>query len=126
MSFTLKKRATFEASHQLPNHDGKCARLHGHSWRVEIEVAGDVLQNDGPKAGMLVDFADIARPLKQLVEESLDHWHLNESTGLPNPTSEVLAQWIFYKLRPQIPGLVAVTVDETCTSSCRYDHRRSV
>lgn len=121
MSFTLRKRATFEAAHMLPQHDGKCARLHGHSWAVEIEVTGPDLCAAGPKSGMLVDFYDIGVPLKELVESHLDHWYLNERIPeLPNPTSEELARWIFRRLFNRVPRLRAVIVEETCTSRCEY------
>ncbi len=124
-AFTLTKRATFEASHRLPNHDGKCNRLHGHSWRVEVEVTSDRLWNEGPKAGMAVDFADVAAPLKRLVGTHLDHWHLNETTGLENPTSELLAVWVFDHLAAEYAAmdvrLAAVTIEETCTSRARYE-----
>ncbi len=119
--FTLRKRATFEAAHRLPQHDGKCARLHGHSWVVEAELQGEALQGTGPQAGMLFDFYLIGQPLKALVEAQLDHYYLNESIpSLANPTSESLAHWIYWKLKPQVPLLVAVTVHETCTSAAEY------
>lgn len=118
--FRLTKRATFEASHVLPFHDGKCSRLHGHSWNVRIEVSGDELHDSGPEFGMLQDFGRMSAPLKALVESSLDHYHLNDSTGLTSPTSEALARWIYVALRQQIPLLTAVFVDETCTSSAEY------
>jgi 6-pyruvoyltetrahydropterin/6-carboxytetrahydropterin synthase len=118
--YTLTKRATFEASHQLPHHDGKCARLHGHSWQVVVEVQGDKLQETGPQAGMLVDFYRIGDPLKRLVEKSLDHYHLNDSTGLENPTSEALARWIYDRLALEVPLLSAVVGEETCTARAEY------
>lgn len=116
----LTKQARFEASHVLPRQGGKCARLHGHSWTVEIEAAGYALQESGTRSGMVMDFADIGGPLKRLVEASLDHYHLNETTGLPDPTSEALARWIYERLAPEIPALSAVSVRETCTSCVEY------
>ena len=116
----LEKTFTFEASHQLPNHDGKCARLHGHSWRGTVRVLAGSLHKTGPKQGMAIDYADISKPIKELVEVSLDHFHLNESTGLTNPTSEELARWIYNILQSEIPGLSAVVIEETCTSRCTY------
>ena len=121
MSWRLTKRGRFEAAHVLPHHDGKCARLHGHSFEVEIEIAGGLLHDQGPKSGMLMDFADLDRPLDRLIEQRLDHWYLNESTGLGDPTSEELARWIYNQLKPDLLELVAVTVEETCTSRARYE-----
>ena len=121
--WTLEKAFSFEASHQLPHHDGKCARLHGHSWKGRVIVLGGALYTTGPKQGMVVDYADINAPIKELVEGYLDHWHLNESTGLENPTSEELARWIFNKLKyyPVFYNrLQAVIIEETCTSRCTY------
>ena len=118
--FTLSKSFRFEASHCLPHHQGKCARLHGHSWVGKVYCQGEQLQREGGEAGMLLDYARIKAVLKPLLEQHLDHWHLNESTGLENPTSEALARWIFEQLQPQLPWLVAVEIQETCTSSCFY------
>jgi 6-pyruvoyltetrahydropterin/6-carboxytetrahydropterin synthase len=137
--FYLSKEFTFEASHQLPNHDGKCARLHGHSWRMLVTIEGRTLQpamrhnevrigqtemERNPKAGMLMDYADIKAIVKPFVDEFLDHWHLNDSTGIRNPTSESLAVWVFNKLvaafQSQECQLKSITIYETCTSSCTY------
>lgn len=120
MTWTLEKEFRFEASHQLPHHDGKCARLHGHSWRGRIAVSGDRLATSGPKAGMLVDYGDLSAALEPIVRDYLDHWHLNDSTGLENPTSEDLARWVFDRLRSALPLLTAVAIEETCTSRCEY------
>ena len=118
--FLLQKDFTFEAAHQLPNHDGKCARLHGHSWKGTVYVASTCLIKEGPKSGMVMDYADIKAPIQELVQESLDHYYLNESLGLPNPTSEAVAAWVFVMLEPHIPGLVAVMIQETCTARCIF------
>lgn len=122
--FTLHKQFRFEAAHKLPHHDGKCARLHGHSWVMRVFVRGKRLVQSGPKSGMLLDFSDLKAGVQPLVEECLDHHYLNETTGLENPTSEELSRWVFDKLSPVFPELVAVEVDETCTSCCRYDGGR--
>jgi 6-pyruvoyltetrahydropterin/6-carboxytetrahydropterin synthase len=107
---------TFEAAHRLPNvPDGhKCARLHGHSYRVQVHVQGDV----DPAAGWVMDFSEIKKAFQPL-RDQLDHYYLNEVPGLENPTSEVLARWIWDRLIGQLP-LSAVTVRETCTSGCVY------
>jgi 6-pyruvoyltetrahydropterin/6-carboxytetrahydropterin synthase len=107
---------TLEAAHRLPNvPDGhKCARLHGHSFRVELHVTGEV----GETSGWVMDFADIKKAFAPVAEQ-LDHRYLNEVPGLENPTSEALARWIWQRLADQLP-LCAVVVRETCTSGCIY------
>lgn len=114
------KEFGFEAAHRLPNvEEGhKCARLHGHSFRVSVHVEGPV----GEASGWVVDFADIAAACAPLREE-LDHRYLNDIEGLANPTSEVLAVWIWDRLVAELPGLSMVEVRETCTSGCRYRGR---
>jgi 6-pyruvoyltetrahydropterin/6-carboxytetrahydropterin synthase len=108
----------FEAAHRLPNvaPEHKCARLHGHSFRATVWVRGDV----GAESGWVMDFADVKAAFAPL-HDQLDHHYLNEVDGLENPTSEVLAMWIWERLVPTLPGLARVDVDETCTSGCRYD-----
>ncbi len=107
---------TFEAAHRLPNVPAghKCARLHGHSFRVEVHVEGDV----DPETGMVIDFADIKAAFAPL-REPLDHHYLNEVDGLENPTSENLARWIWDRLDGAIP-LSQIVVRETCTSGVAY------
>ena len=108
---------TFEAAHRLPNvpEGHKCARLHGHSFRVSIHVEGEL----DPALGWVADFADLAAAWRPL-HEQLDHRYLNEIEGLENPTSEVLAMWIWDRLVATLPGLSLVGVRETCTSGCAY------
>ena len=122
--FDLSKKFRFEASHLLPNHDGKCSRLHGHSYKMIVRVRGNSLHTTGAKAGMVMDLGDLAEAVKPLIDSSLDHWHLNDSTGLENPTSEELARWVFDELEPLIPLLHSVKISETCTSSCTYKNPR--
>lgn len=107
----------FESAHRLPNvpEGHKCARLHGHSFRVVVHVEGPV----DPEAGWVMDFADVRAACEPLREE-LDHRYLNDIEGLDNPTSEHVARWIWARLAPNLPGLAAVTVRETCTSGCTY------
>jgi 6-pyruvoyltetrahydropterin/6-carboxytetrahydropterin synthase len=116
----LRKTVRFEAAHHLPSHDGKCARVHGHSWEAVVEVSGPALQTHGPRVDMLVDYADLSGAVDPLVDVYLDHYDLNETTGLENPTSEALARWLFDRLVDRLPNLTAVTIRETCTSECRY------
>jgi 6-pyruvoyltetrahydropterin/6-carboxytetrahydropterin synthase len=111
------KEFTFEAAHRLPHvpEGHKCGRLHGHSYRVEVRVAGPV----SDRAGWVMDFADIKAAFDPL-HDLLDHRYLNEVAGLDNPTSENVARWIWDRLSPSLPSLSAVTVRETCTSGCTY------
>ncbi|MCW3053025.1 MAG: 6-carboxy-5,6,7,8-tetrahydropterin synthase [Chthonomonadales bacterium] len=111
------KAFTLEAAHRLPNVPvgHKCARLHGHSFRVEVHVAGPV----GAETGWVMDFTDIKAAFQPL-HDRLDHNYLNEVDGLENPTSENLAKWIWDHLRPALPGLSKIIVQETCTSGCIY------
>lgn len=111
------KEFSFEAAHRLPNvpKGHKCGRLHGHSFRCEIHVRGAI----GATSGWVMDFADIKQAFEPLYQQ-LDHNYLNEVDGLENPTSEVLARWIWDRVRPAIPEIAAVVVRETCTSGCVY------
>lgn len=111
------KRFHIEAAHRLPNVPAghKCARLHGHSFQVEIHVAGE----PDPETGWVMDFAELKRAFRPIFEQ-LDHHCLNEVAGLENPTSENLARWIWERLKPGLPLLSAVVVNETCTSGCSY------
>ena len=111
------KEFTFEAAHLLPNvpDDHKCKRLHGHSYRVRVCVEGDL----DPTLAWVIDFADIAKAFEP-IRLRLDHYYLNEIEGLENPTSEVLAHWIWERLEPEVPGLWRIVVRETCNSRCVY------
>ena len=119
--FEITKEFRFEAAHKLPLHDGKCARLHGHSWRGRLVLRADKPIQCGPKTGMVQDFGDVSAVLRPFVDDVLDHRYLNDSTGLDNPTSELVAEWVFGMLKPFLPLLVAVEIDETCTSSARFE-----
>lgn len=112
------KEFGFEAAHRLPNvpEGHKCHRLHGHSFRAEVHVRGDV----GAESGWVVDFADLKAAFRP-IHERLDHRYLNEVEGLSNPTSENLARWIWRELAPSLRGLCRVVVRETCTSGCAYE-----
>jgi 6-pyruvoyltetrahydropterin/6-carboxytetrahydropterin synthase len=108
---------TIEAAHRLPRmpEDHKCFRLHGHSFRIELWIAGE----PDTQTGMLIDFFDVDRAF-QPVFEQLDHHYLNEIEGLENPTSENLSRWVWERVAPGIPGLSRVVVRETCDTGCVY------
>ncbi|HET8897259.1 MAG TPA: 6-carboxytetrahydropterin synthase QueD [Rhodanobacteraceae bacterium] len=109
----IHKIFQIEAAHRLPNVPAghKCARLHGHSFRIEVHVAGE----PDPELGWVMDYADIKAAFQPLFEQ-LDHHYLNDIEGLENPTSELLALWIWTHLAPALPGLCRITVHETCTA----------
>lgn len=111
------KTFTFEAAHRLPNvpEGHKCARLHGHSFRVEVHVSGPV---DG-RSGWVMDFADIKAAFDP-IRDRLDHRYLNDIEGLENPTSENVARYIWRSLKPRLAGLAKLVVHETCTAGCIY------
>lgn len=106
-----------EAAHYLPNvaEGHKCGRLHGHSFRIDLEVSGTL----GRETGWVMDFADIKAAFQPIYAQ-LDHHYLNEIEGLANPTSENLARWIWQRLCPVLPQLSKITVHETCTCGCIY------
>jgi 6-pyruvoyltetrahydropterin/6-carboxytetrahydropterin synthase len=108
---------TLEAAHQLPNvpPGHKCARLHGHSFRVEIHLRGEL----GDQTGWVMDFSDVKTAFQPLYDQ-LDHHYLNDIEDLENPTSERLSIWRWDRLKPVLPLLSEVVVHETCTSGCRY------
>jgi len=109
-----------EAAHRLPRvpPGHKCARLHGHSFEIEVHLEGPV----GDDSGWVADFADIGAAFAPL-HEQLDHRYLNDIEGLENPTSENLARWVWAALSPRLPLLARVVIRETCTSGCSYDGR---
>jgi 6-pyruvoyltetrahydropterin/6-carboxytetrahydropterin synthase len=111
------KTFTLESAHRLPNVPAghKCARVHGHSFRVEVHVGGPV----DPHLGWIMDFADLKGAFEPLFEQ-LDHRFLNDVPGLENPTSENLARWIWRNLKPSLPQLTRIVVHETCTSGAVY------
>lgn len=116
----IYKRFQVEAAHRLPNvpEGHKCARLHGHSFLIEVTVSGPLAEPEG----WVMDFADVGAVFDP-VFRALDHRYLNEIGGLENPTSENLARWIWVRLAPHLPGLAAVGVAETCTAGCVYRGR---
>jgi 6-pyruvoyltetrahydropterin/6-carboxytetrahydropterin synthase len=113
----LTKDFHFEAAHYLPNvpEGHKCRRMHGHSFRGQVAVRG----NTDPQIGWLIDYADIRRVVDPVIER-LDHYCLNDISGLENPTSELIAVWLWNGIAPAISGLHRVTIEETCSSRCHY------
>ena len=120
MRIELARDYRFEAAHRLPRVRAahKCARLHGHSFRFELLLEGEVDE----RTGFLIDFGDVDAAVQPVVAR-LDHHYLNEIEGLDNPTSEILAAWLWRALADKLPMLAAVTVAETCDARCTYRGR---
>lgn len=116
MRTRLERTYRFEAAHFLPKvpPGHKCARMHGHSYLVEVVIEGEI----DAETGWFMDFAQIDEHVNPLVRQ-LDHQVLNEVDGLANPTSELLAVWIWQRLAA-LRGLVEVVVSETPTSRCVF------
>lgn len=133
MRASLTKQWRFEAAHELPNHDGKCRRLHGHSYIVELGVSGVVKEPNGDAdEGMVIDFGVLSRIWKDVLEPELDHQYLNQTIGqLTGPTTaENIAGFLLEAFMLHVPEPVQVDyvrVWETATGSAtvtRYDDRR--
>jgi 6-pyruvoyltetrahydropterin/6-carboxytetrahydropterin synthase len=106
-----------ECARRLPHLPAEhpCARVHGHSFRVEVHVSGPL----DPTLGWVLDFADVTAAWAP-VHGALDHRYLNDIPGLENPTSEHMAMWIWTKLKPALPGLNKIVIQETTSSGCIY------
>ncbi|HYE18102.1 MAG TPA: 6-carboxytetrahydropterin synthase QueD [Tepidisphaeraceae bacterium] len=117
MKVRLSKSFRFEAAHDLPTfpEGHKCRRLHGHSFKFDVIVEGEV----DPAKGYLIDYGDIKRVVDPIVKR-LDHYYLNEIPGLENPTAEALAVWIWNRVKEPLPQLASIIVHETCSSMCEY------
>jgi 6-pyruvoyltetrahydropterin/6-carboxytetrahydropterin synthase len=117
MRVRLTKDYRFESAQTLPcvPEGHKCRQMHGHSFKVEITVEGEV----DPATGWFYDHAKISGAMNPLVEQ-LDHNYLNEVPGLQNPTIENMAAWFWKLLAPQLPGLAEIVIHETPTARCSY------
>lgn len=117
MEAELIRTFRFEAAHSLPNvpAEHKCSRLHGHSYRLDVHVTGP----PDEKTGWVMDFGQIKRAVEPILND-LDHCCLNDVPGLGNPTSEMLARYVWDRLVGVLDGLSAITVWESATSRCVY------
>lgn len=136
--YLLRTEAAFDSAHFLKGYEGKCANLHGHRWRMVVEVGGEQLQEEGEKQGMLVDFADLKGAVRELAD-SLDHRLLMEDSSLKpetisalvgegfsllslpfRPTAENLARYLYKELQSRGFPLRSVTVYETPENCAVY------
>jgi 6-pyruvoyltetrahydropterin/6-carboxytetrahydropterin synthase len=119
--FEVSVEYTFAAGHSLRGYKGKCENVHGHNYRVQLVVCGEQLDS----TGLLMDFVEIRRTIKGLVER-LDHHFLNDLAPFDklNPSAENIAKYFFDEMDPQIKSrgqcVQAVTIWETDTTSATY------
>ena len=115
--FEIKTQGFFAAAHHLLNYDGECEHQHGHKWMVEVFVKGDVLD----KSNILIDYKILKKELKEVLD-LLDHKDINELPEFKgeSPSSEMIACFIYNKLKEKVVLLSKVTVWETQTSCCSY------
>lgn len=108
----------FEAAHSLPDAPPghKCRRLHGHSYRLVVHIAGPIQ----PRTGWVMDFAELKATVQPVIDD-LDHRHLNELPGLAQPTAENICRWIWQRLHPSLPGLARLELYETAKAGCVYE-----
>lgn len=117
MKFELKQHFQIESARFLPHLPAThpCSRMHGHSFKIVLTLVGDL----DPKIGWVIDYNDIQAHMKPLLD-LIDHRVLNEVEGLENPTSELLAKWVFEKARVSLPMLTRVSIAETPLTECSY------
>ncbi|MDI6731018.1 MAG: 6-carboxytetrahydropterin synthase QueD [Candidatus Margulisbacteria bacterium] len=115
--YTLTIESSFSSAHALRGYQGPCENLHGHTWKVEVRLAGDKLNH----LGLLVDFREVKASLNAVIGQ-FDHQNLNDLPQFKeiNPSCENIARIIFEQLKPEIPLLDSVTVWESPSTSATY------
>ena len=115
--YKLRVSSYFSGAHSLREYKGKCEALHGHNWKVEIEVASPRLN----ASGLVIDFGELKKALKEVLAE-LDHKYLNEleffspreeNGGGNNPTSELIAYYIFMRMKEKVSP-AACRISQVC------------
>ena len=137
--YYLKTSAAFDSAHFLAGYNGKCANIHGHRWTVEVKIKGEELQQSGEKRGMLIDFSDLKKAVKELAD-SFDHSLIYENGSLKEttiaalkdenfhiievafrPTAENFAKYFYDILIGQGMSIKSVTVYETPDNCAEYE-----
>ncbi len=118
MPFQIRQHFQIESARFLPNlpKEHPCRQMHGHSFKIIIELSTDALDSN---IGWVQDYHEIHLIMQPILKQ-LDHKVLNEVNGLENPTSELLAKWLYYKIKKAIPTLSKVSVLETSLTECSY------
>ena len=136
--YTLKVEHSFDSAHFLKNYEGKCRNIHGHRWKVEVEIFSDKLKNDGQLNGMIVDFGDLKKDVKKIIDY-YDHAFIIEKNTLKNktyqcileegfkiinvnfrPTAENFSYFFFKEIEKKGYKVFKVTVYETPNNSASY------
>ncbi len=136
--YTLKVEHSFDSAHFLKNYDGKCSNIHGHRWRVEVEIFSDKLKNEGQLNGMIVDFGDLKKDVKKIIDY-YDHALIVEKNTLKNntyecilkegfkiinvdfrPTAENFSYFFYKEIEKKGYKVFKVTVYETPNNSASY------
>jgi 6-pyruvoyltetrahydropterin/6-carboxytetrahydropterin synthase len=114
----IYKKFVFDSAHFLPNvpERHKCKNMHGHTYGLIIFIEGKIKQPEG----WVIDFGNLKACVKPVLDK-LDHHCLNDIPGLENPTSEILAVWLWSQLKPAIPELKRIELSETATSGVIYE-----
>ena len=120
---TVTKLFEFEACHHLPHYDGACHNIHGHSYKLEVTVSGQVSKNENdPKCGMIIDFKDLKAIVKSVAVDKYDHSNLNKF--FPNPTAEIMVKQIAVDIMSKLPQgvyLMSCKLWETSTSYAEWN-----
>ncbi len=137
--YYLKTSASFDSAHFLYGYNGKCANIHGHRWTVEVKIEGNELQKSGGKTGMLIDFGDLKKKVRELADD-FDHALIYEKGTLRTetvqalnnenfrlievnfrPTAENFAHHFYEVLSAQGLEIKSVTVYETPDNCAVYE-----
>ena len=113
----IHKSFTFDSAHSLPNvpEGHKCKNIHGHTYHLKVFLEGDL----DSYLGWVMDFGDLKNIINPLIER-IDHKNLNDIHGLENPTCEIFIKWIWDELKPDLPLLSRIELNETPTSGAIY------
>jgi len=112
----VTKEFTFDAAHNLPNYHGKCERLHGHTYRLQVTIDAPI----DPETGMALDFVLLGELVQREVIDALDHRYLNDI--IPISSAENVVLWMWARLREKLrhARLAELRLWETPTSSVTY------
>lgn len=127
--FILQSEFSFDSAHRLEGHDGNCRKLHGHRWRVVIQVESDRLKTEGSERDMVLDFSELKKDLTSL-EKEFDHKLIEEGEFVKiehevvtvpfRPTAERMAQYFYHRLKELGYTMTQVTIYETPNNAITY------